>query len=112
VIAAEEDVLAKNASTAASASSSSSFPAPVVSDRGEKVEQGKMTAMEKEVFTIMKTYVEHKMKKKRGGKGKKEAEVGKKLEIIEDQVSPHTGRGSVGMEVNNTDRYSHPSRPA
>lgn len=46
-----------------------------------------LTAMESEVYGILKMYVENKLKKKRGGKEKRMIEVGKKIEVLEDEVS-------------------------
>jgi hypothetical protein len=43
--------------------------------------------MESEVYGILKMYVENKLKKKRGGKEKRMIEVGKKIEVLEDEVS-------------------------
>jgi len=46
-----------------------------------------LTAMESEVYSILKTYVENKLKKKRGGKAKRLVEVGNKVEVLERVVS-------------------------
>ena len=46
-----------------------------------------LTAMESEVYSILKTYVENKLKKKRGGKAKRLVEVGSKVEVLERAVS-------------------------
>ena len=59
-----------------------------------------LTAMESEVYGILKTYIENKLKKKRGGKEKRLVEVGKKIDVLEDEVSRLRKSYVVAIETN------------
>jgi hypothetical protein len=56
-------------------------------NRSDSSSSTTLTAMESEVYSILKTYVENKLKKKRGGKAKRLVEVGTKVEVLERAVS-------------------------
>lgn len=63
-----------------------------------------LTAMESEVYGILKMYVDNKLKKKRGGREKRLVEVGKKVEVLEDEVSSGSKKLGIGVESVLTDR--------